>query len=919
MPSSIVSLRIQDLFCISCVNTVTKALEAVPSVHGVDLSLQTGIATLSYDGDPQLLLQAVEGAGKKAQLIAQTSPRTYPRYLTLHIDGMTCINCVKKVSAAISALPSTSDVHVDLESATASLLLCGEVEQVMAAVRETGKQASLGAETEQYLAVTLNIEGMTCMGCVRTVSDALSAVNGTEDVNVSLENGLATLRYASNPDHLIVAVSNAGKSATLVSSKHVQGSPSQNTANTNSTSVMQHHFSSKPSSIQIISEQNDAAQVRHASRDDERSDAAKTTTHLRVSGMTCSSCVGVVEGVLSNLEGVSSARVNLLAGRATVEHDSSISSPQMLADTLSSSGYTCSVLDTVHGKQSKHSRNASVQFRIVFQTSKHSYNASKALRFQESVQEVELDDITASITLAPGFHKAAVLRLLEHDGTFGKMVVRQAAKPESESLRSAYHFSPTDVISEEARMWKTRFLWSFAFFLPILTISLLHSHTSLVSKSFMERAHFVLATPVQFGCGSGFYRASYYAIRKGRATMDVLVAMSTTIVYVSSFFVMVFGAPQVGTLTMGKPEVAAVFVGERGSATTEQASVILSDIVYLVESESHHPLASAITRYIRNSQGDMAVHVQSHKAYKLSEIEEIPGQGMKAMINKGEYSVRIGSRQFAFDGLEEKQLLTEGELRSMQRMEEQEGLTVVVAVVNDKLTFVFGLEDLVRPEARDVVTAIEKMGITTSIVTGDSEETARAVALRSGIPLGAVHARAMPWTKVAAVEEKQPTCFVGDGINDAPALAAASVGIAIGAGAPVAAESAAVVLVRSDLRGVVNALDLSRQAFRRVRLNFCWAIGYNIIGIPLAAGALYPIFRIRVPPFVASGAMALSSTCVVLSSLALRWYKAPIIGDEIGGRGTDMMDVSRQAFVIEDESNSLDEEYSVEDSLLAGN
>eukprot|EP00178_Gracilaria_changii_P004767 TRINITY_DN1776_c0_g1_i1.p1 TRINITY_DN1776_c0_g1~~TRINITY_DN1776_c0_g1_i1.p1 ORF type:complete len:1251 (+),score=254.91 TRINITY_DN1776_c0_g1_i1:508-4260(+) len=1179
MAPSLVTLRVSDLFCEACVHTVTNALEAVPSVRDVHVHLESGIATLSFDGDPELLLAATELVGKTSQLVSRSQSAAPPPQLTFTIDGMTCMRCVHKVQSALSALPSASHVHVNLHSATASLRFGGRVEQVIHAVKQTGKQATLVSHHAQPRAVTLNIHGMTCMSCVRTVSDALSALTASHNVNVDLRTGLATVLYAADPQQLLAAVADAGKSATLISCTDAPPQlHSSNKSIPNEPSVLPCTPDLKPSS-------NTQAQVLPTLHDARVQADALTTTHLRVSGMTCSSCVGVVESVLSNLDAVSSARVNLLAARATVQHDASVTPSRMLAHAVSSSGYATAVIDVLDAKQSNRATRTrtEAQFRVVFQSSAHAYNAMKALRFQDSVQHVQVDNQVASITLSPTFSKATVLHQLERDGAFGKLIVKQSPHAEAACSRVAHQHSATDVINEEARMWRTRFLWSLSFFIPVLTISILHSHTSVVSMRFMQRAHFALATPVQFGCGSGFYRASYYAIRNGRATMDVLVAMSTSIVYFSSVFVMLFGTPgaadmalghavmfkvsvmiitmvligkwleasakrraaagvaalsalapesavlfdevdeltchtevpvnaldvgdvvklipgdrvpvdgqvvqgvsavdesmltgesrpvpkrkgdclyggtvngggsllvrttavgsdavlaqivklvndaqtarapveafadnvssvfvpvviviavvvfcawytaaslewipqewyadegkllfaalfaletlviacpcalglatptavmvasemgaklgvlfkgggsaieaacnvkhvifdKTGTLTLGKPEVAAVFVGERGSATMEQASVVLLDIIYIVESESHHPLASAITRYIRNSQGDVAVHTQNHNAYKICDIKEVPGQGMKATINKGEYSVRIGSRLFAFGGLEEKELLTEGELRSMQRMEEQDGLTVVVAVVNDTLTCVFGLEDVIRPEAHSVVTAIQRMGIRTHIVTGDSEETARAVALRSGIPFDAVHARAMPWTKVAVVEEKQRTCFVGDGINDAPALAAACVGIAIGGGAPVAAESAAVVLVRSDLRGVVNALDLARHAFRRVRLNFCWAVGYNLIGIPLAAGALYPIFRVRVPPFLASGAMALSSTCVILSSLALRWYKAPVIGGEVSGLEGEMIDASSAPFLLEEEDAAFDGEHDVDSPFLS--
>ncbi|CDF36754.1 unnamed protein product [Chondrus crispus] len=363
-----------------------------------------------------------------------------------------------------------------------------------------------------------------------------------------------------------------------------------------------------------------------------------------------------------------------------------------------------------------------------------------------------------------------------------------------------------------------------------------------------------------------------------------------------------------GTLTMGKPEVAAVLVGEEGANAVEQASVILSDLIYAVESESHHPLASAITSYLRGKSGEQ-VSAGSF-AYKISELEELPGRGVKAVVNKGEYSVRVGSRAWAFGekGDLERQLLTASELAQIDRMEREDGLTVVAAVVNSSLVAIYGLEDTVRPEAEAVVSYLKsELSVACHIVTGDSEETGRAIARRVGIPTNNLRSRAMPWTKIDVVKSlpEGSGCFVGDGINDAPALAASSLGIAIGAGAPVAAESAAVVLVRSDLRGVVNALALARATFRRVRINFVWAIGYNILGIPLAAGVLYPFFQIRVPPLVASGAMALSSTCVVLSSLALQWFKPPNLDTAPRSNGAEMYGIStrREAFTIWEEAD----------------
>ena len=186
------------------------------------------------------------------------------------------------------------------------------------------------------------------------------------------------------------------------------------------------------------------------------------------------------------------------------------------------------------------------------------------------------------------------------------------------------------------------------------------------------------------------------------------------------------------------------------------------------------------------------------------------------------------------------------------------------------------------------------MGVHSHLVTGDNWQTARAIAAECGIV--SVHAEVSPAGKAAKIEElkappvkktltgavktvahkhKPVVAMVGDGINDAPALAASDVGIAIGAGTDIAIEAADFVLMRSDLEDVVAAVDLSRATFRQIRLNYVWAMVYNLLAIPLAAGVLYPHTRIQAPPWVAGAAMAFSSVSVVCSSLSLRYYERP--------------------------------------------
>jgi len=219
---------------------------------------------------------------------------------------------------------------------------------------------------------------------------------------------------------------------------------------------------------------------------------------------------------------------------------------------------------------------------------------------------------------------------------------------------------------------------------------------------------------------------------------------------------------------------------------------------------------------------------------------------------------------------------------------EAEGASSVYAAVDGRLAAVLGLTDQVRPEAAMVVRALARRGVDAYLITGDNERTAAAVAATVDIAPDHVLANVLPQNKAAVVRQLQAgegvesgtavgsvnVMMVGDGVNDAPALAAADVGVAIGAGTDVAIESAGVVLMRPSLEGIVHVLDLARATHRRILLNFAFAFLFNVSSIPLAAGVFYPAIRpVRLPPVVAGAAMAASSVLVVVSSLALRRWK----------------------------------------------
>lgn len=313
-----------------------------------------------------------------------------------------------------------------------------------------------------------------------------------------------------------------------------------------------------------------------------------------------------------------------------------------------------------------------------------------------------------------------------------------------------------------------------------------------------------------------------------------------------------------GTLTMGRPSVTNVVPYGKYDADT----VLM--FAASVEKGSEHPLAEAIENEATS---------RSLQLLDLSEFEEIPGKGVKARIR--DRDILLGNRKLMSEMAVD---FTKIEV-TIKKLEE-DGKTVMFLAVDGVLAGVIGAADTLKEYAKDAVAELKKMNIEIIMLTGDNERTAKAIAKRLGVER--IFAEVLPQQKEAVIEnlqnEGKVVAMVGDGINDAPALAKADIGIAIGSGTDVAKETGGIVLVKEDLRDVVTAIKLSKSTVRKIKQNLFWAFTYNAALIPLAAGALVPLFGAQVYdvlPFLAAGAMAFSSVTVVGNSLLLERFKSP--------------------------------------------
>jgi len=351
-----------------------------------------------------------------------------------------------------------------------------------------------------------------------------------------------------------------------------------------------------------------------------------------------------------------------------------------------------------------------------------------------------------------------------------------------------------------------------------------------------------LATPSAIMAGSGL-GAENGILFKGADAMETTAKLQTIIF------------DKTGTLTQGQPSVTDVISLNGGGDEVLRLAAI-------AERNSEHPLGEAIVRGAQERGLDVP---------PAEEFAAIPGQGVEARHNGG--TILLGNRQL----MAQKGIGLGGLLPEAERLE-SDGKTAMFVASDGRALGVIAVADTLKPTSARAVQELHRLGLEVAMITGDNRRTAEAIARQVGIDR--VLAEVLPQDKAAEVrklqEQGRRVAMVGDGINDAPALAQADVGIAIGSGTDVAKETGHVILVKDDLLDVVAAIQVARFTMRKVRQNLGWAFGYNTLAIPLGAGILYPFFARIVSPELAAFLMAISSLSVTLNAMSMRGYRPPI-------------------------------------------
>ncbi|PSB15057.1 copper-translocating P-type ATPase [Phormidesmis priestleyi ULC007] len=352
-----------------------------------------------------------------------------------------------------------------------------------------------------------------------------------------------------------------------------------------------------------------------------------------------------------------------------------------------------------------------------------------------------------------------------------------------------------------------------------------------------------LATPTSIMVGTG-KGAENGILIKGADSLELAHKLQTIVL------------DKTGTITQGKPTVTE-YVTVNGTAHGNELRLL--HLAASVERNSEHPLAEAVVQYAQ-SQGVELIDAR--------EFEAIAGSGVQGYVS--DRWVQIGTHRW----MNELGIDTNALQQQWDKLESL-GKTVIWLAVDNKAEAIMGIADAVKPSSVNAIRALQKMGLEVVMLTGDNQRTANVIAREVGIQR--IFAEVRPDQKVATIEtlqsEGKVVAMVGDGINDAPALAQADVGIAIGTGTDVAIAASDITLISGDLQGIVTAIQLSRSTIRNIQQNLFFAFIYNVAGIPIAAGVLYPIFGWLLSPIVAGAAMAFSSVSVVTNALRLRNFQ----------------------------------------------
>ena len=817
-------------------------------------------------------------------------PATTLKPLDIPVLGMTCASCVGRVEKAIAAVPGVSRASVNLAAERAHVEFedGGDTAAVIAAIRGAGYEPL-------ERTVELKIGGMTCASCVGRVEKALKAVPGVLDASVNLATERATVRLleaAADLNGLKEAVRSAGYEAEAVGDDQADSSDRERAARDAEVaslrrSVIVAALATAPL-FALEMGSHFVPGVHHWIA----MTLGEQTWRLISFGLAA--FVLFVPGLrfyrkgIPNLARLTPDMNSLVVLGATAAFAYSVVAtfaPRALpAGTVNVYYEAAAVIVTLilvgrWFEAMAKGRTSEAIKRLMTLQAKTARIVRDGLEVEVPVAEVLTGDV---VSVRPGERLAVDGEVIEGASFVDESMITGEPIPVEKmpgalvvggtvNKTGAFRFQATKVGSQTMLAQIVRMVEAAqgaklpiqalvdkvtAWFVPaVIAVATL---TFLVWLVFGPQpalgfalvnavAVLIIACP----CAMGLATPTSIMVGTGRAAeLGVLFRRGEALQALQG--VRVVALDKTGTLTRGRPELTDL----RVTAGFEEDEVLA--LVAAVERRSEHPIAQAIVE---------AATARGLLAHEAGDFQAVPGFGAQAVVIGRR--VQVGADRFmARLGVE-----VAGLAEAAGQLADQAKSPLYVAV-DGRLAAILAVADPIKPSTPAALAALHAAGLKVAMITGDNRRTAQAVARELG--LDEVVAEVLPDGKVEAIKALQARygqiAFVGDGVNDAPALAAADVGIAIGTGTDIAIESADVVLMSGDLRGAPTAIGLSRAVLRNIRQNLVWAFGYNVLLIPVAAGLLYPAFGILLSPMVAAGAMALSSVSVLANALRLRRF-----------------------------------------------
>ncbi|QOW46184.1 MULTISPECIES: heavy metal translocating P-type ATPase [Acinetobacter] len=807
---------------------------------------------------------------------------------TLSIEGMTCASCVGRVEKALKKVEGVDTAHVNLATEKAVIQSSHPLDRelLIKAVERAGYDVTASP------AIELTIEGMTCASCVARVEKALKKVEGVQQANVNLATEQAWIQADAHvsSDRLIQAVQKAGYDAKLVSSNKTQ---QQDKKNSELQELKRDLIISLVLALPVFILEMGSHMIpafhmwvmHHIGQYQSWLIQCVLTTLVLIfpgrrfyqkgipallrfaPDMNSLVAVGTLAAYSFSL--VATFLPQLLPqGTVHVYYEAAavIVSLILLGRYFEAKakGRTSQAIQHLIGMQPKtariHQNGQILEVPIANVTSDLIVEIRPGERVPVDGEVVEghsyIDEsmITGEpIPVEKSVGQSVVGGTINQNGTLN---IRATAIGEASVLAQIIHMVeqaqgsklPIQAVVDKVTMWfvpvvmglalLTFFVWLIFGPDPALTFALINAVAVLIIACPCAMG---LATPTSIMVGTGRGAEMGILFRKGEA-LQLLQDIN------------VVAVDKTGTLTEGKPTLTDFQVMD--SFAREQ----VLQIVASVEAKSEHPIALAIV--------DAAQQENIH-FLPVTAFDSVTGSGIQAEV-EGQ-AVQIGADRYMHEiGVNVSVFAAEAARLG------NEGKTPIYVAIDQKLAAIVAVADPIKDSTYAAIDALHQLGLKVAMITGDHRHTANAIAQK--LKIDQVEAEVLPDGKVEVVKQLQQkygrVAFVGDGINDAPALAQADVGIAIGTGTDVAMEAAEVVLMSGNLQGVPNAIALSKATIRNIQQNLFWAFIYNIALIPIAAGILYPSFGILLSPIFAAGAMALSSVFVLANALRLKYFHA---------------------------------------------